>query len=195
MKKYIIYFLLLILLGFVWTTKIKRAPVTVNSVTETSPEVKSEVYSVPVGLPARLVIPKLNINTVVEQVTTDASGRMDVPKEDLNVGWWSKGVLPGQQGNSVMAGHFDRKDGSPAVFYELGQLRKGDEIQVIDANDTSKTFRVVRTERFKDREFPLELVFGANSEKYLNLITCDGVFDKNAKNYSDRLVVFAKLEE
>ena len=38
--------------------------------------------------------------------------------------------MPGQIGNAVIAGHLDRKDGSPAIFWGLRQLAVGDSVMV-----------------------------------------------------------------
>ena len=152
----------------------------------------SQVLAI-IDVPSKLVIPKLDINAYVEAVGKDQTGRMDVPKKDQDVGWWKYGFKPGEIGNSVIAGHYDRKDGGPAVFYNLGDLEIGDKLEIVDGNGKSLTFRVVRKEIFKDAEFPLQEVFGETDSKYLNLITCEGSFDRVTKNYSDRLVVFTKL--
>jgi sortase A len=48
-------------------------------------------------------------------------------------------------------------------------------------------------ERYPYNQFPLTEVFGDAEIPRLNLITCNGVWDKNSKNYSDRLVVYSKL--
>jgi len=39
----------------------------------------------------------------------------------------------------------------------------------------------------------LPVIFGASTTPNLNLITCGGSWDRFAKNYSNRLVVFATL--
>jgi len=145
--------------------------------------------------PSRLVIPKLDIDAQVEFVGEDDEGRMDVPKKDENVAWWKLGVIPGQQGSAVIAGHYDKKDGGPAVFYNLGNLNIGDEIRIVDEEGVTRVFKVFRKEVFKDETFPLQEVFADNSGERLNLITCEGVFDSASKNYSDRLVVFSELSE
>ena len=147
-----------------------------------------------VAKPAKLVIPTLGVESEMEYVGLDDKGRMDVPKNDDNVAWWSLGVKPGETGNAVLAGHFDRKDGGPAVFYDLKDLNTGNDIEIVDEEGNKLTFEVYKKEIYKDATFPIELVFGATDEKNLNLITCDGVFDENAKNYSDRLVVFTRLK-
>src|SRR5687768_11412154 len=57
--------------------------------------------------PQRLDIPKLGITAVVEHVGLDAKKNMDVPKDHHNVAWYQHGPVPGEVGNSVVAGHLD----------------------------------------------------------------------------------------
>lgn len=147
------------------------------------------------GKPTYLVIPALNINAQVEHVAENEEGRMDVPKKDENVAWWRLGAIPGQMGSAVFAGHYDRKDGGPAVFYELERLNIGDGIEVLDENGERRLFEVFKKEVYKDETFPLQEVFASNDAKRLNLITCEGVFDRATSNYSDRLVVFSEMVE
>lgn len=154
----------------------------------------SEVV-VPVSSPRTMIIPKLNIEADIEYVGEDENGRMDVPQDDFDVAWWKFGAKPGEVGNSVLAGHLDRKDGGPAVFYQLGKLESGDIVQVVDEEGNMKEFNVVAKETYQDANFPLDEVFGASSQKRLNLITCSGVFDRSNSNYSDRLVVYTQLQE
>lgn len=145
------------------------------------------------SVPVTLSIPKLEIETKVEHVGLDKDNAMDIPKVDMNAAWYQLGAKPGELGNSVMAGHFDKKDGTPAVFAKLGELEKGDEIIVTDENGKTLKFNVTETASYKLDEFPLKAVFGSHTKARLNLITCEGIFDKSSKLYSHRLVVFSEL--
>jgi len=143
--------------------------------------------------PVALSIPRLNVSTQVEWVGQDAEGRMDVPKLDENVAWYERGPQPGEIGSAVIAGHYDAKDGGPAVFYNLNQLKVGDEIVVTGNNQEKLTFVVTRLATYKDANFPLEEVFAMTDGRRLNLITCGGQFDQVTQNYSDRLVAYSEL--
>ena len=143
--------------------------------------------------PGTIEIPALQLRTQVEWVGQDELGRMDVPTLDENVAWYQLGPQPGQLGNAVMAGHYDSRDGRPAVFYELNTLKPGDEIKVTGQNQPTLTFVVTRVATYEDATFPLEEVVGVTSGSHLNLITCAGRFDRQAQNYSDRLVVYSQL--
>ncbi|KKQ66767.1 MAG: Peptidase C60 sortase A and B [Candidatus Daviesbacteria bacterium GW2011_GWA2_38_24] len=144
--------------------------------------------------PTLLEIPSLGIKSNIEHVGLDSVGNMDVPKRAEDVAWYSKGYKIGQEGNAVIAGHFDTTAGTPAVFYNLEKLFVGDEIRVQGDGKTVK-FRVTGKQVYSSENFPLEVVFGDNPKSSLNLITCEGVFNSVTKNYSHRTVIFSELVE
>lgn len=142
------------------------------------------------AFPMRLKIPQITVNAAVEFVGLSPDGAMDTPKEQGHVAWFKLGPLPGKTGSAVMAGHYGWKDGKPSVFDNLYKLRKGDMLFVEDNKGTITSFVVVDLQRF-DPSADATSVFGSNDgQAHLNLITCEGVWDKVAKSYSKRLVVF-----
>ncbi|MDP1709741.1 MAG: class F sortase, partial [Candidatus Komeilibacteria bacterium] len=60
------------------------------------------------GLPLRLKIPEINVDSVVEYVALTPDGAMDIPKNIGDVAWFNLGPRPGESGNAVIAGHFGR---------------------------------------------------------------------------------------
>lgn len=150
----------------------------------------AEIYEIPVTL----TIPKLNIEAESESVGMDNAGRMDIPKNVINVAWYNLGVKPGEKGNAVFAGHFDKPDGSPSVFYKLDTLVKGDTIEVTDQLGKTREFNVTEKRVVKTDQFPLQEVFGDTDKVRVNLITCGGDWDKEKKEYSERTVVFTELK-
>jgi len=146
------------------------------------------------GLPARLTIPKINVDAAVEQVGLAPDGAMDVPKGPDDVAWFNLGKRPGDVGSAVMAGHFGWKNGIPAVFDNLNKLQKGDNIYVEDEKGVVTTF-IVREIKTYDQNADAGSVFSSSDGKaHLNLVTCEGVWNKAQKSYSNRLVVFADKE-
>lgn len=143
------------------------------------------------GLPVRLTIPEINVDSAIEEVGVTPKGEMDVPASTANVGWFKLGPRPGEKGSAVVAGHFDGKIGEPAVFFNLYKLKQGDKLYIEDDKGSSLPF-VVREIRTYAPGYAEE-VFSANDGIHLNLITCDGVWDGTAKSYTKRLVVFADL--
>ncbi|WP_215144232.1 class F sortase [Exiguobacterium qingdaonense] len=140
--------------------------------------------------PVQIQIPKIDVDTAVEQVGVLENGQMGVPKDENQVGWFEPGVTPGSKGNAVIAGHVDSKTG-PAIFYQLDQLTKGDDVLIRDEAGNTLRFRVTKTERYDTKTAPIEEIFGATSNRNLNLITCSGTFGDGG--YDERFVVYTEL--
>lgn len=143
------------------------------------------------GLPARLKIPGINIDATVEFVGLTSQGTMGVPKGPDDVGWYELGPRPGESGSAVMAGHYGTwKNGQGSVFDNLHKLSKGDKLYIEDEKGVTVTF-IVRESRSYDPKADAGDVFSSDDEKsHLNLITCEGIWNKTSKSYSERLVVF-----
>ena len=151
------------------------------------------VSKVSLGLPVRLIIPAINVNTKIQYVGVTPKGEMEIPSNAVDVGWFKLGSRPGEKGSAVIAGHFDGKNGEAGVFTDLYKLKKGDKLYVEDSKGTSIIF-VVRESRTYDPGYADD-VFSRNDGTYLNLVTCDGVWDGAKKSYSKRLVVFADITD
>jgi sortase (surface protein transpeptidase) len=164
----------------------KPSPSPVPSITPTP----TITYSAPV----RIRIKKINIDTIIEKVGNDARGRMDVPKGVNNAAWYEPGYKPGMVGSAVIAAHYDTPTGAPGPFFNVSKLEAGDVIETEDVNGKLLKFKVASKQMHKDASFPINEVFARADKPRLNLITCSGTWDKTAKNYSDRLVVYAVLE-
>jgi len=143
------------------------------------------------GFPVRLIIPALDISTSVRSLGVSANGEMEVPDNSADVGWYMYGTLPGNRGSAVIAGHLNGKYGEKGIFYELNKLKEGDMILVEDDIGGIGNF-VVRETRLYDPGYADE-VFASGENAQLNLITCEGVWDKNKNSYSKRLVVFTDM--
>lgn len=186
---------LLIFIPFLGVGILQRSVVkdhtSVLSYTST-PNVSIGSGEVVISTPKRLIIKSLNIETNIEHVGAASDGRMDVPKNNDNVAWWSPGTIPGKKGSAVLAGHYDNPDGRPSVFYNLEDIETGEIVTVIDNNGLRQDFKVIDKKRFKDASFPIDLVFEQDDSERLNLITCAGIFNKDEDKYEDRLVIFTQ---
>lgn len=146
------------------------------------------------GLPVRLKIPSMEIDVPLEYVGVTASGAMDIPKSTDKVGWFELGTRPGEIGTAVMAGHYGLYAGKPSVFDNLHNLVKGDKITIKDDKGSDIVFVVRETQSF-DPQADATIVFSSDDEKsHLNLITCEGDWNKDDKSFSKRLVVFTDKE-
>ncbi len=147
------------------------------------------------GVPAILVIPTIGVQADVEYVELAPDGSMDVPKFIGNVGWYGLGPRPGEIGSAVIDGHYGiLKDGASSIFDNLHKLKVGDKIESLDSDGKSFSF-IVRQIRSYDPKADAKDVFTSTDGKaHLNLITCEGVWNKSTQSYSQRLVIFADKE-
>jgi LPXTG-site transpeptidase (sortase) family protein len=147
------------------------------------------------GLPVRLKIPEINIDASLSPVGLTSDGAMNKPKGPDDVVWYELGPRPGENGSAVMAGHYGTwKTGKGSVFDNLHKLRPGDKLYVEDDKGAAISF-VVRESRRYDPKADASDVFSSNDGKaHLNLITCEGAWNKVSKSYPNRLVVFADKE-
>ncbi|MDG4758334.1 class F sortase [Micromonospora sp. WMMD710] len=142
--------------------------------------------------PVRVQIPAIGVRAEIVPVGADAAGVLEVPPLDRPTlaGWYRHGVSPGETGNAVLVGHVDSPSG-PAVFFDLGRLRAGQEIQVTRTDARITTFTVDDVRAYPKDRFPTALVYGPADAAGLRLITCGGRFDHATGNYVDNVVVFA----
>ncbi len=171
----------------------KAQSATANS----SDKSKSNVngHSSSTGEVKRLIIPAIGINAPVENVGVLSDGTLEVPKYNPwdGAGWYKNGPLPGEVGSAVIDGHLDRPGGSPAVFWNLRYLHAGDLVTVVDAQGRTKKFQVDRVQTYTPSAAPLEEIFGNNSGRHLNLITCAGQWVPAQHQTTHRLVVYTTL--
>ena len=143
--------------------------------------------------PVRLQIPSIHLDTTfVPPLALNADKTVAVPDTYTQVGWYSGGAAPGEVGPAVILGHVDSKTG-PAVFYSLGQVQVGDEVQVTRSDGTVATFEITELKRYPQSDFPTLDVYGLTDYPALRLVTCSGIYDHGQKRYSHNLVVYARL--
>lgn len=146
------------------------------------------------GLPVRLKIPGIHVDSAIEYVGLTPQGAVGIPKNPNNAAWYNLGPQPGDIGSAVITGHVNWYYGATGVFANLHKLKPGDKITVQDDKGSVFSF-VVREIRDYAAAGDATDVFYANDEKaHLNLITCEGVWDRSAQQYTQRLVVFTDKE-
>lgn len=143
--------------------------------------------------PERIRIPSIRVNAPLMGLGLTPQGSLDAPPpEQKNLaGWYEAGITPGEVGTAIVAGHVDNADG-PAVFYDLGALKKGSAIEVQRRDGGTALFTVDAVEVYAARDFPDEKVYGAAPRAELRVITCGGGYAK-ATGYQGNVVVFAHL--
>ena len=151
----------------------------------------SEQITPTAGIPVRLIVPAIDIDTTIAPTGLTAGGAMGVPVGPTGTTWFDLGPRPGQIGSAVIAGHEGWKDGIFAIFDNLYKIKPGDDIYIVDDRGATTTF-VVRSLQLYGQNANAASVFESSDGKaHLNLITCEGTWNAAEKSYSDRLVVFA----
>ena len=144
--------------------------------------------------PVKVKIPSIDVEAKIERVGILENGQMGVPQEINNVGWFEPGVKPGSRGSAVLAGHVDSRTG-PAIFFNVRNLKQGDEIFVTDEKGTTLTFVVKKQKSYPRGSAPINKIFQTSEGQSLNLITCSGTFNRLEGTHEERLVVFAELKK
>lgn len=144
-----------------------------------------------VARPVAVSIPSLDLRAPLVGLGLDAQGALEVPTDPDEVGWWTGGPAPGEDGAAVLAGHVDSYRG-PGAFWRLAELAPGDRVVVHGADGAARVFVVDGVGRWPKSQFPTDAVYRQAEGPELRLITCGGAFDEGSRSYLDNVVVFAR---
>lgn len=172
----------------------KIEPVTTFALPTPAP---SADYTKPVVLsrsePARIRIPKINLDAKIITVGRLADGTMETPSVlDYVTGWYKYSPTPGELGPAIIVGHVDSYKGI-SVFWRLRELQAGDIVEITRADGSGATFKVNSLQQFDQANFPTQAVYGDINYAGLRLITCGGTFNRQTGHYDHNTVVFATL--
>ena len=160
----------------------------------TTPQGSGTSFAQPAA-PARLIIKAIGVDAAIQSVglSWKGDGAMGIPTNFTDAAWYNQGPRPGMPGIAVINGHVDGKDVEEAVFYNLGTLKPGDKVEVVDKKGNTAQFRVVGSKTYDYDSPTTDIFIGDASKAQLNLITCSGDWDKEKKLYIKRTVVTAEL--
>ncbi len=147
------------------------------------------------SMPVSVTIPAIGVRSSLLHLGLNPNGTMAVPSLTTSAdeaAWYKYSATPGQSGTAVIEGHVDSYRG-PAVFYRLGALRPGNDIDVTLADGITAVFRVTGVRQYAKDKFPSKTVYGPTNYAALRLITCGGAFDYGTGHYLSSVVVFASL--
>ncbi|MCP3420728.1 class F sortase [Nocardioides pinisoli] len=134
----------------------------------------------------RLSIPAIGVDAGIIPVGVTRAGHLAIGRSVRDVYRWRAGVLPGQPGSAVLAGHTWSK--GLGVFDELGRLRPGN-LVVVGRN----RFEVTRVRRVTGMSrSAVAGLFSDRGKPRLVLITC-GDRDDLTGVYRTRIIVNARL--
>ncbi|MFN2568852.1 MAG: class F sortase [Candidatus Dormibacteria bacterium] len=167
----------------------------------------------PVEVPLRVIIPGLKVDVPV--LGTGLSGPdnvVDAPRGGLDDPIWQKAFwyrgsgVPGDSGTAAIAGHVDDLRGRPSPFYQLRNMKAGDQIVIRDTRvNLEMHFTVTEVQEYTAQQAStpgiLSRIYGAgpaagrgaqpspDGVSHLTLLTCHGDFVNGS--FDHRLVVFA----
>ena len=141
-------------------------------------------------MPVNVAIDSIGLDEDLIDLGLTDTGTLEVPQDPDRVGWFTGGGRPGGPGPTVVVGHVDSTTG-PAVFAQLPEVRRGDEIVVTNADGDRTRYRVTSAETVPQDPIPTEQVFGATPDDELRLITCTGPYDRAAGRYTENRIVRA----
>ncbi|MET9465162.1 class F sortase [Streptomyces sp. NPDC006544] len=147
----------------------------------------------PASEPVRVRIASAGVDTSpVLKLGLAADGTVEVPSvpEADKIGWYTKGVTPGETGPAVLIGHFDTARG-PAVLKDVSRVHAGDEISVSRADGSTAVFRVRELEQVDKKSFPTAKVYGDTPRPELRVITCGGEITSGHR--PDNIILYADL--
>ena len=124
--------------------------------------------------PYRLRIPRIGVNAPVVPIQSNEERVLNPPQDPSVAGWWSEGAAPGEpQGSAVLVGHTVRNKGG-GVFDDIGDLRRGDAIEV-EGSDSGLTYRVKSIDVLAKDEVVrhAEEIFAQTGAGRLVIISCD----------------------
>jgi len=150
----------------------------------------------PSSKPVAIDIPAIGVHSTLQYLGLTAQHTLQVPAPGPHyneAAWYKYSSTPGSLGPAVILGHVDSAAQGPSVFFNLGDLRRGDKVLVTRADGLVAVFRVDGVRRYPKNHFPTQLVYGNTDHAALRLITCGGSFDYATGHYLDNIVVFASL--
>ncbi|MFE9633747.1 class F sortase [Streptomyces sp. NPDC006463] len=159
----------------------------------TAPAAPASAAPMPASAPVRVRIPAAGVDaSPLLKLGLAADGTVEVPSvaEADKVGWYGKGVTPGETGPAVLIGHFDTARG-PAVLKDVSKVHTGDEITVSRADGSTAVFRVRELEQVGKKQFPTEKVYGDTTRPELRVITCGGEITDGHR--PDNIILYADL--
>ncbi len=135
----------------------------------------------------RLVIPKMGLDTVVKYVPFSGSTWL-ISGLKQEIAWMGDTSWPGLGGNTGLAGHVDLVTGAKGPFWNLKELKKGDEITVYTEKNLY-TYQVREQTVVEDYDLS---VIQPTDKPQITLITCT-TWDPELHMYLKRLVIYADL--
>jgi sortase (surface protein transpeptidase) len=159
------------------------------------PKAAMSAYKVSPELPRYIRIPELSVVARVKHSGVTKEGAIDAPANINDVSWYNQSAKPGSEiGASLLLGHVSGWT-SPGVFKKINQLKSGMRFEIEMGSGEKITYEVTH-----GQSIPLSMLNMGEiltpevaGEHDLKLMTCSGRFNREADQYEERYVVYAKI--
>lgn len=191
-----------------WYMHGEEPPIPVAALVAADPTVdESEVsaqqiieHTVPAAQPRYISIPSLSVSkTRVFSVGVDEANMLGSPANINDAAWYDKSATPGSGGVVLIDGHNGgiSKDG---VFANLGTLQRGAIIEVERGDGERFRYEVRENQSMALDEvnasgMKMMMESAESGKEALNLITCDGKWVPQYKQFDRRIMLRAVLIE
>ena len=146
-----------------------------------------------------MLLPAARIRADIVSLGRTPRGAIGAPDNPFVVGWFDLSAAPGEQGNTILAGHRDYEDidgnVGAGVCWELDRVKVGDQVVIRDAEQNLAWVYAVTESVVVDPYDPDSVRYvDDTSDAIITLITCTGSFDPSTHTYSHRLLIIAQLQ-
>lgn len=143
--------------------------------------------------PKYISLPAINAGGFIQNVGIDQRSAVAVPSNIHMAGWFAESSRPGQTGLSIIDGHVDGRQ-NDGIFKNLIKLKENDELTIELGSGAVKRFKVKKVTSV-DTDRSAEVLFSHDPalSSQLNLITCGGNFNQQARQYDERVIVVTEL--
>lgn len=153
-------------------------------------------YEAAPDAPETLRIGSIGVKARVLPMAVGADGAIQTPSRIADAGWYTGASKPGDAGAVFIDGHVSGPN-KPGIFKRLTELKKDDSIELEVGDNTQYVYEVVATEKvsYKNVDMQKALRPYNGATRGLNIITCTGIYDKGAKTFTERFIVYAVLTQ
>jgi hypothetical protein len=151
------------------------------------------------GIPVtvnRLRISSLHVDAPIIDESIHGN-ELNIPSDVHTVGHWNGGgAITGGIGTVLIAGHVNYTGQGNGALYQLAQIKRGAEVQTIDAASVPATWRVTSVRLAEKSALPQD-IFTAVGPRRLVVVTCGGALVHVAGSgggydtYQDNVIVTA----
>ena len=144
--------------------------------------------------PVSLTIASVEVTVPIDPVGVQSDGQMEIPPLAERAGWYRFGASPGEAaGTAVVAAHVDSvASAGLGPFARLTDVQVGDAVQVTLDSGGVAQYTVTGVERTAKPAVVWADVFTRDGAPQLVLVTCGGEFSRDARSYTDNVIVTAE---